>query len=228
MAGTVGVRLEVNLSAIEAAKKALAAKPAAVRRVVRNALARTTRASARRVKGNLLANRRTRLLEQAVGQKVVTYGEAVVGLVGPRHGFRQVVKGLGPVNPAKYDKFVEKGRKPSAAAAKGKKYLALQFRNLSALYTFLDKFPKQGMAPPSRSVGKVRFPQYPALVRRYGRDIANLVRPNENTGAAGGFVVFLRKVGAAKAFNPVARDEGNLIRESEQAVTSDLRQKFGG
>lgn len=224
-----GIKITVDVSVTEQLKVNLKAKPAAVRRVARNALARTSRASARRVKTNLRSNRRTGQLERAEGQKVVTYGDIVVGMVGARSGFSTIARGLGRINPSKYDHLVEKGRTISVAK---KKYLTLQFRNLSSLFRFLDKFPKTGLARRSRgstsySKKAREVPQFNRIVRRYGWGIAGLVGHNRRPGAQGGYVVFLKRVGPGPSFDPVARDELNFARESERAVNDDLRTKLG-
>lgn len=226
-----GINLSVDVSVVEKLKENLKAKPAAVRRVIRNTLSRTSRASARRVKANLRANRRTALLEKSEGQKVVTFGEVVVGIVGARYGFRQIVQGIGPVNPTNYDHLVEKGRRKEKTVPKKKKILTLVFKNLRDLFRFLDKFPKKGIVGssrrPSRSEKMQEVPQFARILRRYGWDIASRVGRNKATGGGGGYVVFLNKVGPSPAFNPVERDENNFVQDSKQAVTNDLRAKFG-
>ena len=67
--------------------------------------------------------RRTGLLRKSLGRKVKSYrgGAVIVGVIGPRRGFRMVIDGK-PVNPVKYAHLVEYGRRE--VVPKKKKVLA--------------------------------------------------------------------------------------------------------
>jgi HK97 gp10 family phage protein len=68
--------------------------------------------------------KRTRQLKKSIGRKVKGYrgGAVVVGLVGPRRGFRITLPDGRTVDPAKYAHLVEYGR--GASRVKKKKVLA--------------------------------------------------------------------------------------------------------
>jgi len=54
----------------------------------------------------------TKLLKKSLGQRTKTYKNGrVVVIVGPRHGFKQVIKGVAK-NPVRYAHLVEYGAKP--------------------------------------------------------------------------------------------------------------------
>jgi hypothetical protein len=61
----------------------------------------------------------TGLLKKSIGQKVKVYRNsgAVVGIVGPRKGFRTIRNGR-PVDPVKYAHIADKGRGPVRARMK--------------------------------------------------------------------------------------------------------------
>jgi len=61
----------------------------------------------------------TGLLKKSLGKKVKTYTDtnAVVAIVGPRSGFRQIIDGR-PKNPVKYAHLVEFGARPHLMPAR--------------------------------------------------------------------------------------------------------------
>jgi HK97 gp10 family phage protein len=75
-------------------------KPGRRNAILRTATTKSTRIIAKAAKGNLSARRKTQkkegiarlgLLQKSIGIKVKVYNNAVVGLVGPRKGFKQQV-----------------------------------------------------------------------------------------------------------------------------------------
>lgn len=70
-----------------------------------------------------LVPKRTGQLRRSLGRIVKVYrgGSTVVGIVGPRKGFKIVINGV-PINPVKYAHLVEFGRRE--VVAKNKKVLA--------------------------------------------------------------------------------------------------------
>jgi HK97 gp10 family phage protein len=70
-----------------------------------------------------LVPKRTGLLRKSLGRKIKSYrnGAVIVGIIGPRKGFRLVINGV-PVNPVKYAHLVEFGRRE--VRPKKKKVLA--------------------------------------------------------------------------------------------------------
>jgi HK97 gp10 family phage protein len=60
----------------------------------------------------------TKLLKKSLGQRTKTYKNGrVVVIVGPRHGFKQVIKGVAK-NPVRYAHLVEYGAKPHSISAR--------------------------------------------------------------------------------------------------------------
>lgn len=219
MAGKPALRIELSLAKDAIADAVLKSTPAKVRRIIRGSMGKATRASAKRVKQNVKANYRTGALEKAEGQKVATYKDVVVGMVGARIGFARRDDVFGNVDPARYDHLVEKGR----TVSEGKPWLVLRFRSLVMLDRFLSKrsWPKDGRKIRRRT--EEPYPGWTRIARKHGRFAANRVRLN-NRGK--GYVLFLRKVGPARAFEPVERDATNFGAEADSIITNDLNSRL--
>jgi hypothetical protein len=86
-------------------------EPATQRRVLRPAITQEAGILAKELKP-AVAEGKTKLLKKSIGKKVKTYARtnAVVGIVGPRTGFAQVIDGH-KHDPAKYGHLVEGGTK---------------------------------------------------------------------------------------------------------------------
>jgi hypothetical protein len=220
MASIATIRVQVDY-----AKTAgeLQATPAKVRRVLRGAMDKVGRLSARRVKANLASQRRTRQYERSTGHIVRTYGETVVTVIGARRGFKIDDPTYGPVNPAKYNRIVENGRQASA----GVPWLVLRFPTLAKLTRFLDRHPKRmaSSGPVKGRRGSTGNALYARMRRRYGPRIASRVHLNSR---GTGYVFFIRKANAATGTQPVGRDADNTNRDAERLVAAELADKLGG
>lgn len=116
------VKMRIESQAVANLVKRLAALD---RKVARKAL----KAGVNEVTKNVLWDakslvpKRTGLLRKSLGRKVKSYrgGAIIVGIIGPRRGFRTVYNGV-PINPVKYAHLVEYGRRE--VRVKKKKVLA--------------------------------------------------------------------------------------------------------
>jgi hypothetical protein len=108
MSGSIRLTLE-GADRLKALLKDL--EPATQRRVLRPAITQEATRIAREVKPTL--PRQTGLLKKSVGKLVKTYAQShtVVGIVGPRKGFAQVIDGR-KHDPAKYGHLVEGDVRP--------------------------------------------------------------------------------------------------------------------
>lgn len=99
-------------------KKLKALSAATAKKVVRPAIEKAVKVVAKEAKR--LAPEQTKLLKKSIGQRVKTYKHsgAIVGIIGPRTGFKKevIVDGKGEVrNPTKYAHLVELGTSKRAA-----------------------------------------------------------------------------------------------------------------
>lgn len=227
MASKPLLRVELSIAKDAIADAVLKATPAKVRRIIRGSMGKATRASAKRVKQNVKPNKRTGQLGRAEGQKVETYGQYVVGMVGARTNFRIVDPTYGPVNPANYDHLLEGGRViVDENNKKGTKWLVLRFPTIAKLRKFLDRrFGSQGSRKISRRT-PAPFPEWTQLARRYGRFIAGRIRKIRPPYGSKGFAFFLRKVGPAAGRFPVTRDAENFGADADRFISQDIAARL--
>lgn len=215
------IKIELTIGKDALVEASLKATPAKVRRIVRGAMGKAVRASAKRVKQNLKKQKRTGQLERATGSKVATYKDVVVGMVGPRTKFRYVDPTYGPVNPTVYDHLPEGGRKPSV----GEPWLVLRFPTIAKLRKFLDKRFGSGRYKINRR-SKPPYPEWPQIARRYGRFIADRIRKIVPPYGSRGFALFLRKVGPAAGRFPLTNDILNFQADADRYISQDLAEKL--
>lgn len=107
MAFAIRARIE-GVEALQAILKNLT--PATQRKVLRPALNVEGTKILQAAKRNVPV--KTKLLRKSLGKKTKTYKDGtIIVIVGPRHGFKQTVKGR-TQNPTKYAHLVEGGAKP--------------------------------------------------------------------------------------------------------------------
>jgi HK97 gp10 family phage protein len=114
--------VRVNMRVGEAALQQLRAKLDAIgknagTKAIRGGINELTKTVLAEAKANVPV--RTGQLRKSLGRKVKTYRESkiVVGIVGPRKGFRVIINGAA-VNPSNYAHLVEFGRGPVKAGQK--------------------------------------------------------------------------------------------------------------
>lgn len=215
------LRIELTIGKDALVEASLKATPAKVRRIVRGAMGKAVRASAKRVKQNLKKQKRTGQLERATGSKVATYKDVVVGMVGPRTKFRYVDPTYGPVNPTVYDHLPEGGRTNSV----GEPWLVLRFPTIAKLRRFLDKKFSAGKFKINRRK-KPPYPEWVQIARRYGRFIADRIRKIVPPYGSRGFALFLRKVGPAAGRFPLTSDAANFGADADRFISQDLNERL--
>lgn len=226
MAKKTALRIELTIGKDALVEASLKATPAKVRRIVRGAMGKAVRASAKRVKQNLKKQKRTGQLERATGSKVATYKDVVVGMVGPRTKFRYVDPTYGPVNPTVYDHLPEGGRTAvDENNKKGTKWLVLRFPTIAKLRRFLDKKFSAGKFKINRRT-KPPYPEWPQIARRYGRFIADRIRKIKPPHGSRGFALFLRKVGPAAGRFPLTSDAPLFGADADRFISQDLAERL--
>lgn len=173
MANSVRVRMRVGEDALQRLRAKLDA-------IGKNAGTRAIRAGVNELTKTVLAEAkanvpvRTGQLRKSLGRKVKTYRQSkvVVGIVGPRKGFRVVINGVA-VNPSNYAHLVEFGRAAVKAGQKKNRRGKVTDTGLSVLSSKFSAVSPEEPQVFGPEVG-------PAAPRPFLRPAWGRVRPTAN------------------------------------------------